>query len=108
MLERKRENPSRQSSIILNFKTFSPDGLLFLWPGKDGDFLSLEMRDGAVVYKYDLGTGNSELMSKEKYNDGKWHAIVANRIHQSGLLKVDGRSGIEPYCSVCDCLKYYI
>ncbi len=31
--------------------------------------------------------------STESYSDGQWHTVVANRLKQDGLVKVDGVTG---------------
>ena len=33
------------------------------------------------------------LESTESYSDGQWHTVVANRLKQDGLVKVDGVTG---------------
>ena len=33
------------------------------------------------------------LESTERYSDGQWHTVVANRLKQDGLVKVDGVTG---------------
>ncbi|XP_029032401.2 laminin subunit alpha [Osmia bicornis bicornis] len=80
---------SKKFSIKLNFKTFAPDGLIYLM-GKGRQFLSLEMRDGHVLYQYDLGDGEISLRSTNVYNDGSWHNLEALRFEKKGVLKVDG------------------
>lgn len=80
---------SRKFSIKLSFKTFAEDGLIYLM-GKGRQFLSLEMRDGRLLYQYDLGEGEIALKSVDKYNDGDWHTLEALRLERMGVLKVDG------------------
>ncbi|XP_026299731.1 laminin subunit alpha [Apis mellifera] len=80
---------TKKFSIRLNFKTFTEDGLIYLM-GKGKQFLSLEMKDGHVLYQYDLGEGETSLQSMNKYNDGNWHNLQALRYEKSGVLKVDG------------------
>ncbi|CAL7933589.1 unnamed protein product [Xylocopa violacea] len=80
---------SKKFSIKLNFKTFAEDGLIYLM-GKGKQFLSLEMRNGHVLYQYDLGEGETTLRSSHKYNDGHWHSLEALRFKKTGVLKVDG------------------
>nr|XP_031828013.1 laminin subunit alpha isoform X2 [Nomia melanderi] len=79
---------SKKFSIKLNFKTFTEDGLIYLM-GKGKQFLSIEMRDGHVLYQYDLGEGETALKSANKYNDGNWHNLEALRFEKMGVLKVD-------------------
>ncbi|XP_033329969.2 laminin subunit alpha [Megalopta genalis] len=79
----------KKFSIKLTFKTFSEDGLIYLM-GKGKQFLSLEMRNGHVLYQYDLGEGETNITSVNKYNDGNWHNLEALRFEKMGVLKVDG------------------
>lgn len=85
---------TKKFSIRLNFKTFTEDGLIYLM-GKGKQFLSLEMRDGHVLYQYDLGEGEISLQSMNKYNDGNWHNLQALRYEKSGVLKVDGANVVK-------------
>lgn len=78
----------RKFSIQLSFKTFAEDGLIYLM-GKGRQFLSLEMKNGQLLYQYDLGEGESSLRSLDKYNDGNWHTLEARRLEKTGVLKVD-------------------
>lgn len=80
---------SKKFSIKLNFKTLAEDGLVYLM-GKGKQFLSLEMKEGHVLYQYDLGDGEISLKSSNKYNDGGWHTLEALRFEKMGVLKVDG------------------
>ncbi|XP_014485447.1 PREDICTED: laminin subunit alpha isoform X2 [Dinoponera quadriceps] len=79
----------RKFSIKLAFKTFAEDGLIYLM-GKGRQFLSLEMKNGRLLYQYDLGEGAIVLESLDKYNNGSWHVLEALRFGGSGVLKVDG------------------
>ncbi|CAK9798131.1 Laminin subunit alpha [Anthophora quadrimaculata] len=80
---------SKKFSIKLKFKTFTENGLIYLM-GKGKQFLSLEIRDGHVLYQYDLGEGEASMRSSEKYNDGRWHNLEALRFESRGVLKVQG------------------
>jgi laminin alpha 3/5 len=70
------------------FKTYSDNGLMF-FVHKNRDFLAIELRDGKVLFQFDLGGGRARLESTQKYNDGQWHSVDATRRDQNGLLKVD-------------------
>src|SRR6218665_1433833 len=95
ILTKNRFNPSKASLVKFSFRTFVSEGLTFLMgtPGKD--FLSLEFKDGKVIYQYELGSGRATIASTQRYNDGKWHLVTANRMNQDGILKVDTNTG-EP------------
>lgn len=79
----------RRFSIKMNFKTFAEDGLIFLM-GKGRQFLSLEMKNGRILYQYDLGEGVVALESIDKFNDGQWHVLEALRFEKEGVLNIDG------------------
>ncbi|XP_054153409.1 laminin subunit alpha-like [Oppia nitens] len=89
ILPRGRLNLTIETYIRLKFKTFAKDGLLFLI-GHERDFLAIEMRDGLVNFKYDLGSGPYAITSGETYNDGKWHSLIANRFEKEGAISIDG------------------
>ena len=89
VLSRGRLNLTKETYITLKFKTFAREGLLFLI-GQERDFLALEMREGLVIFKYELGSGPYVLTSNETFNDGKWHSILANRFEKEGAISVDG------------------
>lgn len=42
--------------------------------------MALELRDGHVVYKFDLGSGMMQMRSNAAYNDGQWHQLRAAQL----------------------------
>jgi len=84
--------PATSSAIRFKFRTVSPDGLMFLM-GQGSDFFSIEMKEGKVVARYDLGSGPAMLSSsqntQQNFNDGSWHSLYMNRIRLDGILKID-------------------
>ncbi|XP_014209765.1 laminin subunit alpha isoform X2 [Copidosoma floridanum] len=74
--------------VQFKFKTWVNNGLMYLMGGKK-HFLSIEMRDGHVLYQFDLGDGHMSIETPNTYNDGKWHKIDASRLDRIGALKVD-------------------
>lgn len=91
ILDKERFRPEKASRVEFDFKTYAEDGLMFLIGMEEGftDFFSIDLVGGRVRFQYDLGSGIASMTSPEKYNDGKWHRISANRIQKNGLLKVD-------------------
>jgi len=91
--------PTTMSAVRFKFRTFSPDGLMFLM-GQGKDYYSVEMKDGKVVSRYDLGSGSAVLSSTQtstqNYNDGKWHSLYMNRQKNDGILKIDEITGKFP------------
>jgi laminin alpha 3/5 len=86
--------PAQQSAVRFKFRTFVPNGLMFFMSQKP-DFFSIELREGKVVARYDLGSGPALLQSSESYNDGKWHSLYMNRVRNDGILKIDDSTGID-------------
>lgn len=57
-------------------QTRSVEGILLYTESPDnGDFFALYLRDGAIVYSFDLGGGTVTIESKERYNDGLLHNV---------------------------------
>lgn len=79
---------TRKFSIKLKFKTFTEDGLIFLM-GRGVQYLSLEIRNGHILYQFNLGSGETVLRSNETYNDGNWHMLEALRLDKIGVLRID-------------------
>ena len=52
------------------------------------DYMALEMKDGYIVFKFDLGEGPGVIRSNRTYNDGLWHEVIAIRTGKSGTLTV--------------------
>ncbi|XP_037385980.1 pikachurin [Talpa occidentalis] len=98
----KRVSGSR-SNAFMRFKTTSKDGLL-MWRGDspmrpNSDFISLGLRDGALVFSYNLGSGVASIMVNGSFHDGRWHRVKAVRDGQSGKITVDdygARTGKSP------------
>uniref|UniRef100_A0A8C9B6I9 Pikachurin n=1 Tax=Phocoena sinus TaxID=42100 RepID=A0A8C9B6I9_PHOSS len=98
----KRVSGSR-SNAFMRFKTTAKDGLL-MWRGDspmrpNSDFISLGLRDGALVFSYNLGSGVASIMVNGSFSDGRWHRVKAVRDGQSGKITVDdygARTGKSP------------
>ncbi|XP_062314893.1 basement membrane-specific heparan sulfate proteoglycan core protein isoform X7 [Osmerus eperlanus] len=107
-----RSSQDSPETIQLEVHTTSPEGLI-LWhgvetngprhvrrmhaskkelgeQGKGKDFISLGLQNGHLVFSYQLGSGEAEIISKEVINDGKWHKITAVRTGKDGYIRVDG------------------
>ncbi|XP_076597098.1 basement membrane-specific heparan sulfate proteoglycan core protein isoform X2 [Chaetodon auriga] len=83
-------------TIDLEIKTGSSEGLI-LWQGvelgehgKGKDFISLGLQNGHLVFSYQLGSGEAEILSRTSINDGRWHRITAVRTGKDGYIQVDG------------------
>ena len=83
--------------IQIKFKFENPNGLLFL-AGKasDGDFLSLELKGGSLVYSFNLGDGKVSVESESSYEPDTWITVQLSRDNQYGTMSING----EPVGSV--------
>ncbi|KAJ6656843.1 hypothetical protein lerEdw1_003174 [Lerista edwardsae] len=96
-----RSLPDSPETIELEVRTSSPSGLL-LWQGvKDGesgkakDFISLGLQDGHLVFSYQLGSGEANILSEDPVDDGEWHRVTAVREGRKGFLQVDGEEVVR-------------
>lgn len=82
----------QRSSIQFRFKTDpdTTDGLLF-YAGKNRHFISVEMQNGGIYFRYKLGQHMVSIGTQEQFNDDKWHRVEAEREGRIGILKVDGK-----------------
>ena len=76
--------------VHLRFKSSSEHGLIFL-AGKGKEFMSIELVQGRVLFRYNLGDRTVSLASPETHNDDNWHTIDAVRRLREGILKIDGQ-----------------
>ncbi|XP_026331928.1 laminin subunit alpha isoform X2 [Hyposmocoma kahamanoa] len=83
------ENPLRHK-ILLHFRTYAPDGLIYL-VGQDKQFFSVLMQGGQVFLQVSLGDGSDLLIlgTDKTYNDGKWHKLDAGRSENQSYLIID-------------------
>ncbi|XP_055787282.1 basement membrane-specific heparan sulfate proteoglycan core protein-like isoform X2 [Salvelinus fontinalis] len=58
--------------------------------GKGKDFISLGLQNGHLVFSYQLGSGESQIQSREPINDGRWHKVTAVRTGKQGYIQIDG------------------
>ncbi|XP_054705507.1 basement membrane-specific heparan sulfate proteoglycan core protein isoform X3 [Grus americana] len=104
-----RGPPEAPETIELELRTGSANGLL-LWhgagPGEGGkakDFVGLGLKDGHLVFSYQLGSGEAAIVSEDPINDGEWHRVTVTREGRRGWLQVDGEepvSGESPGANV--------
>ncbi|XP_073326188.1 basement membrane-specific heparan sulfate proteoglycan core protein [Pagrus major] len=88
-------------TIELEINTGSSEGLI-LWQGvelgahgKGKDFISLGLQNGHLVFSYQLGSGEAEILSRQSINDGRWHKITAVRTGKDGYIQVDGGAALH-------------
>uniref|UniRef100_A0A7N6BSW4 Heparan sulfate proteoglycan 2 n=1 Tax=Anabas testudineus TaxID=64144 RepID=A0A7N6BSW4_ANATE len=87
-------------TIELEINTSSNEGLI-LWQGDFGehgkgkDFISLGLQNGHLVFSYQLGSGEAQILSRKSINDGKWHKITAVRTGKDGYIQIDGGTALH-------------
>ncbi|XP_075629462.1 basement membrane-specific heparan sulfate proteoglycan core protein isoform X7 [Balearica regulorum gibbericeps] len=96
-----RGPPEAPETIELELRTGSANGLL-LWhgaePGEGGkakDFVGLGLKDGHLVFSYQLGSGEAAIVSEDPINDGEWHRVTVTREGRRGWLQVDGEEPVS-------------
>ncbi|XP_043919164.1 basement membrane-specific heparan sulfate proteoglycan core protein isoform X3 [Protopterus annectens] len=101
--------------IELEVRTTSPSGVIF-WQGvetseaalhlhdtnepegesgKGKDFINLGLQDGHLVFSYQLGSGEANIVSESPVNDGVWHKVIAVREYKQGSLQVDAQEAVR-------------
>ncbi|XP_032087651.1 basement membrane-specific heparan sulfate proteoglycan core protein isoform X2 [Thamnophis elegans] len=109
-----RSLPESPETIELEVRTTSANGLLF-WqgvatgepgplqhvaiqeegePAKGKDFISLGLKDGHLLFSYQLGSGEVNIHSEDPVDDGEWHRVTAVREGKRGSLQVDGEEAV--------------
>ncbi|XP_071806055.1 agrin-like isoform X2 [Asterias amurensis] len=84
--------PSR-ITIEVEFLATKPNGMIF-YNGQstngNGDFISLNLVDGYLEFRYNLGSGTAEIRSPDKLSLDEWHVVEATRMKVDGMLYIDG------------------
>ncbi|XP_037536294.1 pikachurin [Nematolebias whitei] len=91
------KNSYQTFQITLEFKAESEDGLL-LYCGENehgrGDFTSLALVRGKLHYRFNCGTGPSQIVSESRIVLGQWHIVTVFRDGMSGWLRMDNDNPI--------------
>ncbi|XP_023314181.1 fat-like cadherin-related tumor suppressor homolog isoform X1 [Trichogramma pretiosum] len=81
----------KQLSLSLRIRTVQPTGNLMYAAGKI-DYNVLEIVNGAVQYRFDLGSGEGLVRVNSFYiSDGQWHEIELQRDSNTASLSIDGK-----------------
>lgn len=91
ILKQMKRYDRRKYLLMMQFKTFDEDALLFFTGNKmTGDFLSLTLKGGKVIFQVNFGsTSRLTLSTKQKYNTGQWVRLAFDRDRLEGYLFVD-------------------
>uniref|UniRef100_A0A0P4VVW3 Laminin subunit alpha n=1 Tax=Scylla olivacea TaxID=85551 RepID=A0A0P4VVW3_SCYOL len=85
----------RLFGLQLKFKTYAEDGILFMIIGAPGQYISLFMEEGHVIFQFNLGTGTASMRSVETYNDGEFRVVEVSRDRKQGFLKIGSEAVIQ-------------
>lgn len=80
-----------QAKIQITFRLENENGLLLYNGKQEGDFISLGIHQGFVVFQYNLGSGPAYIRSHRKVSLFNWHTIIAYRDGLDGTLTVDDK-----------------
>ena len=86
--------------ISISFKPEAKNGLIFFKSQhsnnlQNGDFVSLELRDGKPVFKFNLGSGTAALKGKKPLEIQKWHTIKIVRDRRNATMTINGKETIN-------------
>lgn len=86
-----RQTIEDKLSLSLRVRSVQPTGNLMYAAGKI-DYNILEIVNGAVQYRFDLGSGEGQVRVTSFYvSDGQWHEIRLERNGNSASLTIDER-----------------
>ncbi|XP_041479561.1 basement membrane-specific heparan sulfate proteoglycan core protein-like [Lytechinus variegatus] len=95
VIPRGRGSSSITETISFSMATDSTDGLL-MWQGvpegsagERQDFIAVGLHDGYIVFSYQLGSGEANIASTIRIDDGAEHNITITRQGRDGTLLVD-------------------
>ncbi|XP_038060853.1 agrin-like isoform X2 [Patiria miniata] len=84
----------RHITVEMEFLATEPNGMLF-YNGQStngrGDFISLNLMDGYLEFRYNLGSGTAKVKSPERVTLNEWHRVEATRMNMDGMLYLDGQ-----------------
>ncbi|XP_077409138.1 laminin subunit alpha-2 isoform X2 [Vanacampus margaritifer] len=81
-------------SIALEFRTSRLNGVLLTVSNQGNDGLGLEIVQGQLLFHVDNGAGRITALhvpDGDGFCDGRWHAVVANKVRHRVELLVDGK-----------------
>nr|XP_018901101.1 PREDICTED: agrin-like isoform X3 [Bemisia tabaci] len=94
----KLENAGRSFSLEVWFMAREPDGVI-LYNGQmtngKGDFISLNLVNGYLQFRFDLGSGIANITTPEPISLNEWHKVEMSRMDRRGVLRVDNTTTVE-------------
>uniref|UniRef100_A0A3P9HFD4 EGF like, fibronectin type III and laminin G domains n=1 Tax=Oryzias latipes TaxID=8090 RepID=A0A3P9HFD4_ORYLA len=93
------QRPQNYLSFMEFEVTFWPstsDGvLLYSDDAASGDFLTINIVDKYVEFRFDCGSGEAVIRSDEQISLDSWHELRVTRTAKSGILQVDSQRAVE-------------
>jgi len=93
-----KHEPEEEESISFDFRSERSEGLLIFHgqkPETDGrgeDYLAVVLVNGHLEMSWELGGGPSQIRSKDKVDDGRWHRAILTRKGVNGKMILDDRA----------------
>ncbi|KAM4810110.1 pikachurin [Rhinophrynus dorsalis] len=79
--------------------TFRPDAedgvILYSYDTDSKDFISINMVNSYVVFRFDCGSGTAVIRSEKPVILGQWHELRVSRTAKNGILQVDNQKQVE-------------
>ncbi|XP_067885249.1 pikachurin isoform X2 [Heterodontus francisci] len=79
--------------------TFYPEAdhgvILYSYDTSSKDFISLNLVDSYVEFRFDCGSGTATIRSKEPVALNQWHEVKVSRTAKNGILQVDEQQPVE-------------
>ncbi|XP_078599139.1 laminin subunit alpha-2-like isoform X15 [Branchiostoma floridae x Branchiostoma japonicum] len=86
----------RTTYLNFNFKTFAEDALIFFVADEtQGDYFAVYLKDGRVGVQYNLGGGQVEILSDDRYSTGEWTYVRVSRTGQTAELAVTDEQNVK-------------
>ncbi|XP_022100567.1 agrin-like isoform X2 [Acanthaster planci] len=81
-------------TVEVEFLATQPNGMIF-YNGQstngNGDFISLNLVDGYLEFRYNLGSGTAEIRSPERLTLNEWHRVEVTRMNMDGMMYIDNQ-----------------
>ncbi|MEE6458050.1 hypothetical protein FKM82_000164 [Ascaphus truei] len=91
--------PQHYLSFMEFEMTFRPDteagSILYSYDTDSKDFISINMVNSYVVFRFDCGSGTAVIRSEKPVVLGQWHELRVSRTAKNGILQVDNQMQVE-------------
>ncbi|GCB83220.1 hypothetical protein scyTo_0023738, partial [Scyliorhinus torazame] len=69
--------------------------ILYSYDTSSKDFISLNLVDSLVEFRFDCGSGTATIRSKDPVALNQWHEVKFSRTAKNGILQVDDQQSVE-------------